>query len=116
MSDNVRSYGFIAVLKEPVGCEEFFDRPGTGKAIVSVNCEGTLAYIDFNLKNSYSERENIYGLFIGSQKMDISEFYHECGKYGLFVDPSTTQPYNCIWYNGADSDMAMLTKEEFLAQ
>ena len=113
MSTTVRSYGFMAVLKQPVDPGEVFDRLWTAKSPLGVNNDGTLVYIDFNETKPYSEREEIYGLFLGSKDMDISEFYAECGKHGLFVDPKTTKPYNCIWYNGADSDMAMLTKEEF---
>lgn len=114
MSTTVRSYGFIAVLKQEADPGEVFDRLWNAKSPLGINNDGTLVYIDFNAKKSYSEREEIYGLFIGSQNMDVSEFYAECGKHGLFVDPETTKPYNCIWYNGSESDMAVLTKEEFL--
>lgn len=116
MSTNVRSYGFIAVLKQEADPGEVFDRLWNAKSPLGVNNDGTLVYIDFNATKSYSERENIYGLFIGqSEEGRVHEFLTECNRFGLFVHAATVKPYNCIWYNGSDSDMANLTKEEFLA-
>lgn len=115
MSDNVLSYGFIAVLKEPVDHEEFFDKAWNGQWPVMVNYEGTLVYSDSNAHKSYQDRTNIYGLFLGpSRQADAQEFEKNCIEHGLSVDMATIKPYTCIWYNGCDSDMASLTKEKFL--
>jgi hypothetical protein len=115
VSENVRSYGFIAVMKEPIeDISEISDKLWQEKSPVQVNYEGTLAYIDFNLKKSYSERSDFYGLFIGNEQMDPAELTIEAAKHGLDIDESTIKPYTCIWYNGTDSDMATLEKEEFL--
>jgi hypothetical protein len=115
VSDNVRSYGFIAVLKEPIDdISEISDKLWRAKSQVMVNYEGTLAYIDFSLKKSYSERSDFYGLFIGSEQMDPAELTIEAAKHGLDIDESTIKPYTCVWYNGTDSPMSELKKEEFL--
>jgi hypothetical protein len=115
VSDNVRSYGFIAVLTNPFeDIEEISETLWRAKSLVQVNNEGTLAYIDFNLRKSYAERSDFYGLFIGSEHMDPAELTIEAAKHGLDIDESTIKPYTCVWYNGVDSDMAMLEKEEFL--
>lgn len=108
MSDTVLSYGFMAVLEKEVDPNEISEILWEKHSTLRVNGEGTLAYIDF------SDHDSLYGLFIGVKGMDVYEFYAECEKFGLSVDKSTTQPYTCVWYNGGDSDMAMLTKEEFI--
>jgi hypothetical protein len=116
MSDNVRSYGFIAVLKEPLDdIEEISDKLWREKSLVQVNYEGTLAYIDFNKNQPFSVREDIYGLFICPTKQaDTIPFETECIAQGIPVDMSTAKPYNCIWYTGCESPMSCLKKEEFL--
>lgn len=116
MSDNVRSHGFIAVLKEPFeNIEEISDKLWRENSELQVNCEGTLAYIDFNLRLPYAMRHDIYGLHIGAvRQADTIPFEAECQKYGMAVDMQTVKPYNCVWYNGCDSPMSELTKEEFL--
>lgn len=115
MSDNVRSYGFIAVLNEPVDHEEFFDKAWKGQWPLMVNYDGTLVYSDHNASKSYRERTNVYGLFLGpTSAADTKEFEGHCVAHGLSVDMTTIKPYTCIWYNGTDSDMSSLTKEEFL--
>jgi hypothetical protein len=116
MSENVRSYGFMAVLEVPVDHADFHDKAWYDKSPLCVNYEGTLVYIDFNRMKSHHERENIYGLFIGDERLDASLFVSECRKYGLSVDQSSRRQYNCIWYNGSDSDMSLLTKKEFLSK
>jgi hypothetical protein len=119
VSDNVRSYGFIAVLKEPVhenDRDEICDKLFRNNSTLDLNIEGTLVYCDFNRTRSLRERENIYGLFIGTvNDMDAGLFFMNCRRAGLNIDVATIKPYNCIWYNGADSDMSMLTKNEFMA-
>lgn len=116
MSDNVRSYGFIAVLKEPVeDVPELSEKLWDGKSPIRINYEGTLIFADFSLLKPYSERSDIYGLWIGGhEEMDYGAVCLECRKYGLKIDMSTVKPYNCIWYNGSDSPMDQLTKEKFL--
>lgn len=121
MSDNVRSYGFMAVLKEPLdeeALEKIHDKLWRENSFIRVNGEGTLVYSDESLLHSCEDRSDIYGLFLGLPDADLQKFYEECGKYGLFVsgaaEAETTKPYMCIWYNGCDSPMYTLTEEEFL--
>jgi hypothetical protein len=115
MSDNVRSYGFIAVLKKPFDdIEEINEKLWREESQVQVNYEGTLAYIDFSLRKSCAERSDFYGLFIGNEQRDPAELTIEAAEHGLDIDESTIKPYTCIWYNGTDSDMSTLEKEEFL--
>lgn len=116
MSSTVRSYGFIAVLVSPLSEEQrevLSDQLYLAKSNLNVNYEGTLIYCDYNFNKSYAKRENVYGLFIGNNGLTEAEFIQEAnGLLGIDVD--TVQPYNCIWYNGSDSDINLLTKSEFL--
>jgi hypothetical protein len=115
VSDNVRSYGFIAVLKKPIAdISEISDKLWREKSPIQLNYEGTLVYIDFNLRKSYAERTDFYGLFIGSEEMDPGELTIEAAKHGLDIDESTIKPYTCVWYDGVDSPLGTLEKEEFL--
>jgi hypothetical protein len=118
VSDNVRSYGFIAVIKDDcelpeldVLAEKLWDE----KSSIRVNYEGTLVFSDYSLNKPYSERGDIYGLWVGKQEeMDFGTFHLDCRKYGIHIDMETVKPYNCIWYNGSDSPMDQLKKEGFL--
>jgi hypothetical protein len=117
MSSTVRSYGFIAVLNSPISAddrEELHERLWQQEGYIGTNYDGTLVFCDFNRNKSRSERENVYGLFIGQQDMDRDALPRECHKCGLPMELETMKPYNCIWYNGGDCPLYSLTKEEFL--
>ena len=109
MSENVASSGFFAVLKNPIDKnnlskqkEILYDKDSN----LSINNEGTLVFSD--------NRGKEYGLNIGSiEDQDTMPFINECNKHNLEIDEKTIRPYNCIWYNGCDSDMYYLTLEEY---
>ena len=44
---------------------------------------------------------------------NISEF-QVLEQFGINIDPTKARPYRCYWYNGSDSDMGLITLEEFL--
>jgi hypothetical protein len=118
VSDNVRSYGFIAAIQEGSelpDLEELNEKLWEEKSLIRVNYEGTLVFADYSLTKPYSERSDIYGFWIGKpEEMDFGAFHLECRKYGLQIDMATLKPYSCIWYNGTDSPMDQLKKERFL--
>jgi hypothetical protein len=117
MSSTVRSYGFIAVLRVPIledQRDDLNEKLYDEKSDIRVGYSGELLHIDFNRNKPYHIKEDIYGLFIGSDKYDPKGFLEEAGHHNLFVDLLTLRPYNCIWYNGTDNPVDMLTKEEFL--
>lgn len=123
MSSTVRQYGFVAVLKNTINDDEREagnENQWENKTGIRVGYSGELVYIDFNYERSLPERENFYGLFIGSAKPlpgesqeDFAALMHRW-MYDIEVD--TIRPYSCIYYNGGDSPLDMLTKEEFLNQ
>jgi hypothetical protein len=122
MSENVRSYGYMAVLVTPLNSEqreEILDKlhDYRSKNPLMINYEGTLVYTDYNKVKAYRERSNIYGLNLGKDATEMESadaFIVRTNNEDLAAEASTVHPYNCIWYNGADSDMSSLTKDEFL--
>ncbi len=118
MSDNVRSYGFIAAIQEGSelpDLEELNEKLWEAKSTISVNYEGTLVFSDLSRAKSYSNRTDIYGFQIGGfDELDQDAFKKECEKHGISIDMATVKPYHCIWYNGTDSPMDQLKKEDFL--
>jgi hypothetical protein len=120
MSDTVRSYGFIGVLKSPVtiDLEELSERLWDAGSDLDITYAGGLAYIDFNRHANYCTRTNIYGLtFSGTTpKGSPTMLIDEAAKYGLEIDPATIRSFNCIWWNGSDNPVSMLKKDDFLIQ
>lgn len=109
-----RSYGFIGVLKKPVNRDDYddiYDKLYDSDSNLSLNGEGTLLILDYNSNASYNDR---YSLTIGSSSQDPADLLHEASQHGFEVDEDSIQPFNCIWYDGTDSPLWSLTKEEFL--
>lgn len=115
MSENVRTTGFFAILKNPVSQdkekEELSDKLYDSSNL-RINYEGTMVY------SIETEDDCCYGLFISKDKTDISKkdisnFISECESNDLVISHKNISNYTCIWYNGVDSDMAMLTLEEY---
>lgn len=109
MSENVMSTGIMVPLNRKLSkeelseySEELYDRG----SIVRFNYEGTLAYTD--------EGGEEYGLFFGKMTTLKGQEFDDLNEFGLSVDMSKAKPYRCYWYNGVDSDMDMITLEEFI--
>lgn len=120
MSSTVRSRGFIAQLVNPVTDEEereaLSERMWEGNSNLEINYEGTLVFLDQMRSKPLSEREDIYHLTINNNggPEGAGELYAEALKYGLSAINAV--PFDCIWYNGSDSPMSMLTLHEFLTE
>lgn len=119
MSDDVRSYGFIAVLKTRVPStkrDELEHALSSSTSNLDVNSDGTLIYSDANKHKSFDERSDIYELFIGESDATGAKaaFLQEVVEAGLEVDLGTIQPYNCVWYNGSDCPVSLLTKAQYV--
>lgn len=119
MSSTVKSYGFVAVLDTPIPEDEQEDLSELlyeSKSKLRINYEGTLIYMDFNLHEPYDVRENIYTMTIGeTTKEGRALFTKAIYTADLTIAVGTIQPYEEIWYNGSDSVISCLTKEEYLS-
>lgn len=122
MSTTVISQGYIAVLTHPPGkdtFEEISEKLYAAKSPLEINYEGTLLISDSYRNKKYREREFNGDLFIvgnlKNSEAEIAQLIQEAALHGVHIDPTTIQPYTCVWYNGSDSPVTMLTKEDFLA-
>lgn len=112
MSRIDRSYGFIAVLETPFSEEErenIEERFWEDKSNLHITYDGRCVYYDFN-KNE--DENSIYFTQIGSSDLDLSKFENELKRFQLLIKPNTTKPFNCIYYNGSDNPISMLTLEQ----
>lgn len=119
MSTTVISQGYIAVLQNPISeedREELSEILYDSKTGLGLNYEGTLLISDEYSLKSYSEREFHSDLFImgGLGMFKMQEFIELSKQSGLNIDITTIQPYVCVWYNGSDSPVSMMTMKEFL--
>lgn len=118
MSSTVRSYGFVALLDDPLTdeeVEELSEEIYDNKSCLNINYEGTLVYIDFNQHEPYSVREDIYGLTLGNTTAEGEQkFIKALEDNGLVITAGTIQPFDEIWYNGADSHISMITADDYL--
>jgi len=111
MSRNVVSSGVMVPLNRKITQEEredwtedLYDRA----SFVKINYEGTLAYTD--------EGGEEYGISFGSiPTYEGDSEFEDLKQYGLWVQGDKARTYRCCWYNGTDSNMDMLTLEEFLS-
>jgi hypothetical protein len=122
MSSTVKQYGFVALLKNKIDDEEREagnENQYELKTGIRVVYSGELVFIDFNYEKPLRDRENFYGLSLGPTKAKQGEsqadFEALMHKYMYDIDKGSITPYICIYYNGGDSPLDMLTKEKFLA-
>ena len=114
MSGIDRSYGFIAILETPFSEEEreaIEERFYEDKSNLSITYDGQCVYYDFNKDG---DENSIYFTQIGSSDSDLSKFENELNRYQLLIKSNTTKPFNCIYYNGCDNPIDMITKEKVL--
>lgn len=111
MSCDVMSRGLMAPLLTPVSREDYDDlmeQLWDDGSPLRINYEGTLAWIEVT-------SEDGYGLSFGVDNECSPE---ELGLAGLVYDLrialDQARPFSCLWYNGSDSDMSMLSVEDFL--
>lgn len=107
MSETVASSGLMVPLlsKQPKNVVyEWNDLLYDQGSTVRINYEGTLAYTDIG--------GEVYGITFGFR--DQLGDFDDLLQFNIGVDLNKVRPYNCVWYNGADSYMDDMTLEEFL--
>ena len=114
MSSIDRAYGYIAILETPLSEDErevmdekFYEDDSN----LGTTYDGHCIYYDFNIDGDY---DDIYFCEVGTSEADLSKFEDELTKYQLIIKPNTVKPFNCIYYNGADNPISMLTAEQVM--
>ena len=112
MSEYVLSIGWMAPLVDPIKSnelQEITERISDVGFTLNISYDGKLVYND----NEHSY--DIHGLFFSDDpKKSKKQFIELCEKNGLNIVKNKIRHYVCVWYNGADSDMSMMTLEKFL--
>ena len=112
MSTDVTSKGFMAPLMTPITDsevrEDFNEDQYDKDSNIRINYEGTIIYSE--------ESADTYGITFSDAKQtgDSSSFIKACADAGHPIKESHIKGYVCTWYNGSDSDMNMMTLEEFM--
>jgi len=107
MSDNVLSYGFMAVLQTPIpkDLRDEVSEVLLSKSNLEVNYEGTIVYSDDG----------------GSSDITGVQFF-DSGSFNMFVTElsrmkvkvqNSIKAYSSVWYNGSDSYMSSLKLENY---
>lgn len=111
MSETVRDYGFIAKLKNPVeDAERLAEKLLDADSNLAINYAGNIVIINYNTD------QDIYGLTIGGTSFTQAmkdQLIAEAEKYGLVVDVASITTFDCVWYNGCDNPVSLLTPEDF---
>ena len=127
MSEPVYSRGYMAVLTEESvkkikdinDTEEswkLFDEMYDVRIFIGLNDD--VIYTDY-----CTDQYEAYGLAFEGEDLKVSDdgisgtaehLQSLAREFGFDIILETARPYRCLWYNGGDSDMADMTKEEFL--
>ena len=116
MSYTQRSYGYIAVLENPFTeeqrddlMEEFWEKGIDSK--IGLTYDGNCVNYDID-----QDTDEIDINFTEVDKhphedklLDVLELWN---KFNFSIDSNTIKPFNCIYYNGSDNPIDMLTAEQ----
>lgn len=114
MSDNVLSYGYMAILVTPVGdhhtetWEELSDKLQE-ETDLSLNYDGTVVYSDQCLD---TDSDAMFSLVMETPEMR-DEFMDAITAYGIEII-SEPRFYSCVWYNGSDSPMSEIHTKQLV--
>lgn len=111
MSEDVMSRGLMAPIINPIPqdvLEDLTEQMCEDGSPLHISYDGTLAWIE-------ASESDPYGITFG----EVSDFSpEELGLaalvYGVNVALDQARLFSCLWYNGTDSDMSMLSVRKFL--
>lgn len=107
MSDLQATIDFVGKLKHPIpkeNLEDFRDKLYNDGEYVFINNDGTLIYHKACEKELYH-----FNLMVESRGFYLTSYCWN--KYGLEV--TDIKPFVNVWYNGAYSDLDMMSVEDF---
>ncbi len=109
MSSNVMSYGIMAPLNRKLTKEE---REEWQEILWEQDSSVHLSY--YNDMAYTEEHGDEYGISFGEMCPVTIEDFNDLKQFGIWIEEDKARSYRCLWYNGADSDMNMMTREKFL--
>lgn len=111
MSSDVMSRGLMAPILTPIDDDEreaLMEKLWEDNSSLNISYDGTLAWIEIS-------ETDAYGISFGVEnECSPEELGLAALVYDLHVALDQARPFSCLWYNGTDSDMSMLSAAEFL--
>jgi hypothetical protein len=109
MSEDVMSVGVMVPLSRKLTEEE---REEWNELLYDQGSEVRLSYY---CDMAYTdEGGEAYGISFGLLPVNNISAFDDLKQFGIWVEEEKARPYRCLWYNGSDSDMDMMTREKFL--
>lgn len=111
MSCNVFSSGFMVPIKDPMSREKREEiAEKLEKSDLSISYDGSILYSDIT-----HDHDGGYGIMF-DQRRDDSAFVRSYieADIEVAIDYQYIKWYTCLWYNGGDSDMGMMTRDKFM--
>lgn len=109
MSEDVMSVGIMVPLSRKITekeCEEWNELLYDQGSEVSLSYYCDMAYT--------AKRGEAYGISFGEMPENSISAFDDLKQFDIWIEKEKARPYRCLWYNGSDSDMDMMTREKFL--
>ena len=109
MSSNVMSVGVMAPLSRTITKEE---RDEWSEILWE---QGSIVQFSYYCDMVYTEESgDEYGITFGEMPIVNIAHFEVLKQFGIWTEEGRARAYRCLWYNGSDSDMDMMTREKFL--
>ena len=77
--------------------------------------QGSSVHLSYYCDMAYTEEEGeAYGISFGEMPTSDTSDFEDLKQFGIWIEEDKARPYRCLWYNGVDSDMNMMKRDEFL--
>lgn len=112
MSEDVTSVGVMVPLNRKITEEE---REEWNELLYDQGSEVRLSYYcDMAYTEKDGEAYSIYSISFGKMPANNISAFDDLKQFDIWIEEDKARSYRCLWYNGADSDMNMMTRDEFL--
>ena len=109
MSEDVMSVGVMVPLNRKLTKEE---REEWQEILWD---QGSDAHLSYYCDMAYTdEGGEAYGINFGEMPTKDTSAFEDLKQFGIWIEEDKARSYRCMWYNGADSDMDMMTRDKFL--
>ena len=109
MSEDVMSVGVMVPLNRKLTSEE---REEWEEILWD---QGSSVHLSYYCDMAYTEEEGeAYGISFGEMPTNDASDFADLKQFGIWIEEDKARPYRCMWYNGADSEMSMMKRDEFL--
>jgi hypothetical protein len=109
MSEDVMSVGVMVPLNRKITEEE---REEWQEILWN---QGSSVHLSYYCDMAYTDEQGeAYGISFGEMPTKDTSAFEDLKQFGICIEEDKARPYRCMWYNGADSDMSMMTRKEFL--